>query len=587
MTLPQIEFIPLRPVVCSDRATTLDVILRITPPQLELKQSRPSLNLGFVIDRSGSMSGKKIDYARQAVCYAIEQLLASDHISITIFDNQVQTLVENTTANNKASLLRLVQQVQPGGSTALHGGWVQGGIQTSQNLSAQLNRVILLSDGLANVGETNPDTIASDVHGLAKRGVSTSTMGVGDDYDEDLLTAMATSGDGNYYYIASPEQLPTIFEQELQGLAATLGTLVRLSLEPQEEVVVADVLNDLTVDNQGRFQLPNLVAGSPQEVVLRLKVPAMVQVGALLKLRLSWQDKQKQLQEMERSFQLPVVPFNQLEDFSLNQEVQQQVALMMAARAKKEAVRLVDRGEMGSASQVLQQAKVDILSFNLPMSAPEAAALDDLDQELKERRVASYRKMAQQQVYSRSQKRSSGHTNLRYAFGKGPFLGDITEQRVEAIVNSADQSLSNQGGISSAIHHVAGPELAVACQQLKGCAEGEAKVTPGFNLPAPWVIHTVCPPWQGGNQGEIQTLAQCYENCLNLAVLKNFRVIAFPAIGTGALGFPVQIAARVAFETIGRFLFQTTEIGQVLIVCSEEKTLQVYQTEFERISGWQ
>lgn len=132
----------------------------------------------------------KIDYARQAVCYAIEQLLPSDRVSITIFDDQVQTLVSNTPANNKASLTRLVQQVQPGGSTALYA-------------------------------------------------------------DEDLLTAMATSGDGNYYYIASPEQLPTIFEQELQGLAATLGTIVRLRLEPQGEMVVADIFNDLSVDNQG------------------------------------------------------------------------------------------------------------------------------------------------------------------------------------------------------------------------------------------------------------------------------------------------------------------------------------------------
>ncbi|MDX2099154.1 MAG: macro domain-containing protein [Leptolyngbyaceae cyanobacterium bins.59] len=585
MTLPQIAFIPLRPVVASDRATTLDVLLRITPPQLEVQPARPSLNLGFVIDRSGSMTGKKIDYARQAVCYAIEQLLASDRISITIFDDRVQPLVANTTANNKASLLRLVQQIQPGGSTALHSGWVQGGMQTSQNLSAQLNRVILLSDGLANVGETNPDTIANDVHGLAKRGVSTSTMGVGDDYDEDLLTAMANSGDGNYYYIASPEQLPTIFEQELQGLAATLGTIVRLNLEPQGDVVVADVLNDLTVDSQGRFQLPNLVAGSPQEVVLRLKVPAMAQAGDLLRVRLSWQDKAKQLQEVESSFRLPGVPFSQLEEFPFNQEVQQQVALMMTARAKKEAVRLVDRGEMEAAGQVLQQAKADILSFNLPMSTPEAAALDDLNQELQQNRVASYRKMSEQQSYSRSRRRSSGHTNLRYAFR--PILGDITQQRVDAIVNSTDQSLSKHGAISSAIHQAAGPELEVACQQLNGCAEGDAKATPGFNLPAKWVIHTVCPRWEGGNRGETQALAQCYENCLTMALMEGARSVAFPAIGIDALGFPVDVAARIAFETTGRFLFGTTAIGQVLLVCRDEKTLQVYQTEFERIAGWQ
>jgi Ca-activated chloride channel family protein len=377
--------------------------------------------------------------------------------------------------------------------------------------------------------------------------------------------------------------LPTIFEQELQGLAATLGTIVRLSLEPQGDVVVADVLNDLTVDSQGRFQLPNLVAGSTQEIVLRLKVPAMTQAIALLKVHLSWQDKAKQLQAVGGSFQLPVVPFHQLESFRLNQEVQQQVALMMTARAKKEAVQLVDRGEMGAASQVLQQAKADILSFNLPMSAPEAAALDDLEQELKQRRVASYRKMSEQQSYSRSSRRSSGHTNLRYAFGRGPILGDITRQQVEAIVNSTDQSLSDRGAISRAIHQAAGPALGVACQQLNGCAVGDAKITPGFNLPAQWIIHTVCPMWQG----EIQVLAQCYESCLKMALLEGIRSIAFPAIGTGTLGFPVELAARTAFETIGRFLFQTTAIGQVLLVCSDEKMLQIYQTEFERISGWQ
>ncbi len=588
MSLPQIELIPLRPAVCSDRSTTLDLLVRIKPPAMEVQQQRPTLNLGFVIDRSGSMAAqKKIEYAQQAVCYAIEHLLPSDRISITIFDNHVQTLVANTLANNKASLTRLVQQVQPGNSTALHAGWVQGGIQTSQQLAADLNRVILLSDGLANVGETNPDAIATDVHGLARRGVSTSTMGMGDDYDEDLLTAMAISGDGNYYYIASPEHLSSIFEQELQGLAATVGTAVRLSLEPQGSVVIMDVLNDLSVDSQGRFQLPNLVTGNPLEIVIRLQVPAMMQVNQLCGLRLSWQNRAKQYQEVYASLQLPVIHSSQVEDLPLNQEVQQQVALMMTARAKKEAVQLVDRGEMVGASQVLQQAKAQMLDLNLPMSAPEAAALDDLDLRLQQRNIASYRKMSEQQAYARRSKRSSGHTNLLYAFSNGPILGDITQQPVAAIVNLTDQHLSNRGEISSAIHQVAGPELLAACQQLGGCAPGEAKITPGFNLRAKWVIHTVCPAWQGGQMGEAALLAQCYQSCLHLAMDHGIRSIAFPAIGAGALGFPAEQAARIAFEAVSQILFHSTAIGQVLIVCADQTTLDAYKTELQKISGWQ
>ncbi|MGK7874034.1 MAG: VWA domain-containing protein [Xenococcaceae cyanobacterium] len=165
MKMPQIVLIPLRPAVCSDRPTVLDVLVRITPPEVEVTQNRrPTLNIGFVIDRSGSMAARnKLNYARQAVCYGIEQLLPSDRLSVTIFDNKVQTLIPSTLANNKASFTRLVQNVKSGGSTALHAGWVQGGIQVSQDLTAELNRIILLSDGLANVGETNPDLIASEV----------------------------------------------------------------------------------------------------------------------------------------------------------------------------------------------------------------------------------------------------------------------------------------------------------------------------------------------------------------------------------------------------------------------------------------
>lgn len=588
MTLPQIALIPLRSAVCSQQSTTLDVVVRLTPPDVPpAVDQRPTLNIGFVIDRSGSMAERnKIDYARQAVCYAIEQLLPSDRLSVTIFDNAVETLIPSTPANNKASFTRLVKQVEPRGSTALHQGWVQGGIQVSQSLTADLNRVILLSDGLANVGETNPDVIAADVHGLAQRGISTSTMGLGDDYNEDLLEAMARSGDGNYYYIANAEQLAGIFEQELQGLATTIGKGVTIGMQPQGDVVVTDVLNELDVDAQGRFKLPNLVYGSPIEVVVRLTVPALSQEADLCDFHVTWTDTEHQPQELVATLRLPIVTRSELEALPLNAEVRQQVALMMTARAKKEAVRLVDRGDYDTASQTLQLAKQQMLEVNLPMSAPEAEALEDLDQELKQRKFASYRKMATHQSYTRASRRSSGHTSLFYAFGRGPRLGDISQIAVEAIVNSTDRDLSDSGAVSRAIHQAAGSELLEACRQLQGCAAGEAKITPGFKLPSQWVIYTVCPPWQNGKQGEEELLAQCYRRCLELAVAHGIHSIAFPAIGTGKLGFPVERAAQIAFDTVGQFLLNHTTIGSVYFVCFDQDTLKHYEKAFARVAAW-
>ncbi|MDP8966508.1 MAG: macro domain-containing protein, partial [Cyanobacteriota bacterium] len=535
MKVPTINLIPLREVVSSDSPTTLDVLVRIIPPEPEIELQRPALNIGLVIDRSGSMRGQKMEYARQAACYAVEQLLPTDRVSVTIYDDQVETLIASTPAANKANIIHQIKRIHSRGSTALHAGWVQGGIQVSQHLNPEyLNRVILLSDGLANVGETNPDVIASDVHGLAKRGVSTTTIGIGDDYNEDLLEAMARSGDGNYYYIQSPQQLPNIFARELQGLMATIGTTVSLGIEPQGDITLAEVLNDLDVNVKGRYSLPNLVIGNPIEVVVRLKVPAMAQESGLCYFRLAWNaPEQQKRQKLRVALRLPAVSSAQLREFPFNPEVQQQVALMMASRAKKEAVRLVDRGNYEEASQLLQQTRQQMLTTpELSLTGPEAEALADLDSELQARNISSYRKMSRSQSHSRSY--SHGHGTLFYRFRRGPIVGDITQQQVDAIANSTDRYLSSSGAISSAIHRAAGPKLLEECTSLIPCDTGKAKITHGYNLPAPWVIHTVCPVWKGGSQGEEQLLAQCYRNCLELAVLHSIRTIAFPTIGTGA-----------------------------------------------------
>ncbi|GAB4238929.1 MAG: hypothetical protein Kow00121_65730 [Elainellaceae cyanobacterium] len=402
---PQIELIPLRPVLTSDQPTSLDLLVKITPPAPAQSIDRPPLNLGLVIDRSGSMHGSKIDYARQAACYAVEQLLPTDRISVTIFDDRVETIVPAMPAVDKPRIIRVIRQIQERGSTALHAGWVEGGIQVGQHLHPDhLNRVILLSDGLANVGETNPDTIASDVHGLAQRGIGTTTMGVGNDYSEDLLEAMARSGDGNFYHIESPQQLPAIFQAELHGLMATCGQKVSLGIEPQTDVTVVDVLNDLDKTSYGRLKLPNLIVGNSIYIVVRLRVPAMSRESDLCGFRLAWDDpNQAGRQSLRVMLRLPVVKTSQLPDFPPNAEVQEQIALLMAARAKAEVERSLDRGDLSAAQQSIQAARVMMAAAPMfsEVSQQEIDLLADLEADLSRGDIARSRKKSFAQRYSR------------------------------------------------------------------------------------------------------------------------------------------------------------------------------------------
>lgn len=161
--------------------------------------------------------------------------------------------------------------------------------------------------------------------------------------------------------------------------------------------------------------------------------------------------------------------------------------------------------------------------------------------------------------------------------------GDITQQKVDAIVNAANNSLLGGGGVDGAIHRAAGRQLLAECRQLNGCATGEAKITQGYNLPAQWVIHTVGPVWQGGNHGEDELLARCYRSCLAIAEQYEVRTIAFPGISTGAYGFPMERAARIAATEVKNILERTTSVEQVIFVCFGEKAYNSYTVAIKEI----
>ena len=154
--------------------------------------------------------------------------------------------------------------------------------------------------------------------------------------------------------------------------------------------------------------------------------------------------------------------------------------------------------------------------------------------------------------------------------------GDITKLKVDAIVNAANTSLRGGGGVDGAIHRAAGPELLEFNKQLGGCKTGEAKITPGFNLQAKYIIHTVGPVWNGGNNNEDKLLANCYSNSLLLATENNVKSIAFPAISTGVYRFPLERAANIAVKVVNEFLSQNKSIEKVIFACFDNENFNIY-----------
>lgn len=164
--------------------------------------------------------------------------------------------------------------------------------------------------------------------------------------------------------------------------------------------------------------------------------------------------------------------------------------------------------------------------------------------------------------------------------------GDISKQKVDAIVNTANKSLLGGGGVDGAIHNAAGNELLTECRTLNGCETGQAKITRGYNLSAKYVIHTVGPIWNGGQNNENELLASCYKNCLKLAIENNIKTIAFPSISTGAYGFPIDKASKIALNEILRFLNENNMIELVKIVCFSPNPYNIYMKNYTELTGF-
>ena len=401
MEYPKVEFFTTHSKLEAGREQTVDVLVRITPPLPSPDNTtrpnwkgRPDLNLSLVLDRSGSMGGEKMIRAREATMFCVDQMLPTDRLSVITFDDRIEVLFPSEPVTNKQSMKDLISRVTARDSTALHEAWVRGGLTVSEHMLDQgINRVVLITDGLANIGITNTDEIVSQAMGLFQRGVSTSTIGIGADFNEDLLMPMAQAAGGNAWHVVEPNDMQHIFQIELEGLIAQFAHTVSLSLIPADGVRIVDVLNDFELTETGRYRLPNLQSGSPLDVVVQLRVGAE-EVGTqmrLLDLRLGFTPQNaKNAEVLKQAHTVDFATRAELERGSLNHEVIKAVQFLMNARARNEAMKRMDQGDYDGARFIIgssleaTRAACEEFAF-APAVMEECASLEETSRSLTDR----------------------------------------------------------------------------------------------------------------------------------------------------------------------------------------------------------
>ncbi len=595
---PRIEFSTLKPGVPAAGGEVAFRLRVLAASELEGRE-RPRLNLGLVLDRSGSMSGMPLTYAKHAASRVIGRLNPADLVSIVAYDAGVDVIVPSTSVVDPRPILQTIGRIQSGGATALHAGWLAGATQVASKLDPMgLNRVLLLSDGYANSGETDPGVIVSDVKALADEGVGTTVIGLGRRFNEDLLESMAHAGGGNYYLAEGAERLENILEAELHGLTATVGRHVRMTLRANKNgASVSGVLNDLEFDGN-TLRLPDLIAGLPLDIAGMMQLPAHelgeLELGTVV---LQWEDIDGHPLELSMPIRSQVLDAESYGSAPSDTTVLGLVEELRIARLKQEATQALDKGDRYAAGRLIHRAqqRLDALPASA-RSAREASDLVSLHEAMAMNDDLIARKRMKSQAYRRHRSFYHEQFEEKTLGGKAEdpdvlhvvradgtegeirfILGDITEEQVEAILNPTNTGLFGTGRtVDGAVHRRGGRALTRACREIGQVEVGRAVATPGFDLGVAYVLHTAVPTWDGGVGKARALLGECYRSVFRLAARMNLRSLAVPAVGAGSNGFPPEVAAKVALEELRAHLEGSDPPTLVRVVLYEPRMKQVY-----------
>ena len=346
--------------------------------------ARAPLNLSLVLDRSGSMHGGKLAAARDAAVFLVRRLAPEDTITVVAYDGDVHTVADAHTP--RAAVVHLIQQIEPGGSTNLSGGWLRGRelvAARSRGDKRGMNRVLLLTDGQANIGITDPQKLTGLSATAARTGITTSTIGFGADYDEALLRAMADAGGGNTYYIERPDQAPGVFEEEIEGLLSLAAQNVAIEVRPSDAVQLTTIWHDYPstpIPHGRRIEIGDIYAREPRSLIVEFFVPTSGEVADadVASVRVIADVLTADGGVTHQVITVPVRSPLSAAGHS-DPTVQEELLLVKTARAREESLRRREDGDDAGASRVLREMVSELRACASPDSTLLAEQASDLD----------------------------------------------------------------------------------------------------------------------------------------------------------------------------------------------------------------
>ena len=391
--------------VISERGGTAYLQLTLTTPNIISEKKRKRMNLSVVIDRSGSMSDqRKMEYAKKAFVSLVDQLQSNDILSIVIYDDVVEVIRRaQKIGNDKQSIKRLIDEVYPRGSTNLGGGLVEGLRQSEKYAGKEfVNRVVLLSDGLANVGITDPVELNRIAKRYRDKSISITAMGVGLDYNENLMMGLSESGGGNYYFIEHPHSLAAIIRQEFDMVSSVVAQNGAIYLTLGDNVHVQDVVGCEFKNENARYIIPigDLYANETREFTVELSIPAGTGNRIVASGELRYESEN--IIASFPHFSAKVTYTKDFAEIEKNRDISTQAKADIAVSTRKveQAMQAMDNGDQAAAEMHLNEAK-DLMSTS-PAASAAGASGESVRSQLG--KIESYQKSAKEDDSQKAKK---------------------------------------------------------------------------------------------------------------------------------------------------------------------------------------